>query len=122
MNLNKVLILYKRSAYRIYFMEKNSSLKKNKSNILKKEIGRFKKAHDLHYQTLKVIAKSLLTHGIRFTECSRGKNINYSKFDLVISVGGDGTFLEAARKSKGNVILGVNSAPNYSVGRLCIAN
>ena len=68
------------------------------------------------------MAKILLTHGIRFTESYRGRGIDYLKYDLIITVGGDGTFLEAAKHAKHQIILGVNSAPDHSVGRFCIAN
>lgn len=117
-----ILLLYKRSAYRIYFMNRNSSFVDNGSPIIKDEIKKFKDAHDEHYGTLKGVSKILFTHGIRFTECYRGRNIDYSPYDLIITVGGDGTFLEAARKVKNQVMLGVNSAPHHSVGRFCIAN
>ena len=36
-------------------------------------------------------------------------------------MGGDGTFLEAARNARNQVLLGVNSAPGSSVGKLCAA-
>ena len=122
MNLKNVLLLYKRSAYKIYFLDEKSSLKSKKTAFLREERKRFEEAHVEHYKTLKNIAKILLTYGIRFTESYRGRSVNYSKYDFIITVGGDGTFLEAARHSKHQIIMGVNSAPEHSVGRFCIAN
>ncbi len=122
MKFKNVLLLYKRSAYRIYFLDENSSLRGKKSLFLREEKKRFEDAHVEHYKTLKNVAKILLTHGIRFTESYRGRSLDYSKYDFIITVGGDGTFLEAARHSKHQVILGINSAPGHSVGRFCIAN
>ncbi len=119
--LKRVLVLYKRSAYKIYFLEKDSSLAKRRNPVVKNEITRFQKAHEQHYQTLEQINKTLLTYGVRFKESYRGHNIDYSQFDFIITVGGDGTFLEASRHLKNQIIIGVNSAPEYSVGRFCIA-
>ncbi|MDO8580991.1 MAG: NAD(+)/NADH kinase [Candidatus Omnitrophota bacterium] len=116
-----VLLLYKRSAYQLYFLDSKSSMRPQ-NPIVVKECEAFKEAHDSHYATLRTVARTLFRHGVRFTECYRGRNIPYSAFDLVITVGGDGTFLEAARKIKHQVMLGVNSAPKYSVGRYCVAN
>jgi len=41
---------------------------------------------------------------------------------LVVSVGGDGTFIEAARRIGDQPILGVNSDPTLSVGHFCSSN
>lgn len=117
-----ILLLYKRSAYKIYFLDPKRPLASLKGRFIKGEFARFKKSHDQHYNALHNISRVLYSHGVRFTECYRGKNINYSPYDLVITVGGDGTFLEAVRKITNQVIIGVNSAPQYSVGRFCIAN
>jgi NAD+ kinase len=122
MKFKNVLLLYKRSAYRIYFLEKASSLHKHKTPFIEDEKQRFEDAHIAHYDTLHYIAKILFSHGVRFTEIYRGRKINYSPYDLIITVGGDGTFLEAARNSTHQVILGVNSAPNHSVGNFCIGH
>jgi NAD+ kinase len=89
---------------------------------LRKEMKRFKKAHDEHYNTMDRVESILKAYGVKYTKCFRGKKINYAPYDLVITVGGDGTFLEACRNIKGQIILGVNSAPSFSVGKLCTAN
>lgn len=41
--------------------------------------------------------------------------------DVVISIGGDGTFLAASHQVAGGLILGVNSSPQHSVGFFCSA-
>lgn len=122
MYFKNVLLLYKRSAYKIYFLDRKRPIAYPKNVLLRREITRFKEAHNHHYITLRTVSRLLLTYGVRYTECYRGRNIDYTKYDLIITVGGDGTFLEAARKVKNQTIIGVNSAPEYSVGRFCIAN
>ncbi|MBU0468503.1 MAG: NAD(+)/NADH kinase [Candidatus Omnitrophica bacterium] len=116
---NKALLLYKQSNYEIYFLNKNSSLfgKKNKDidNISK----RFAEAHKAHYKTLVFVEKVLSEYKIKYEKSARGKNIKYSEYDLIITVGGDGTFLEASRKITGQLLIGVNSDTKRSVGKLC---
>jgi len=118
----KVLLVYKKSAYSIYLLERKIRLVQSKNSNLKKEIRRFKRAHDEHYETLRDTERILRKHKIRYAKRCRGKMINYGRFDLVITVGGDGTFLEVSQRIKDQAIIGVNSAPSFSVGKLCVAN
>ncbi len=121
MKFKNILLLYKRSAYKIYFQDKKNSFKNLDRKFLKNEMAHFERSHDEHYDALHQIQRILYTLGAPFTDCYRGNKIDYSKFDLVITVGGDGTFLEAARHIVHQPIIGVNSAPDYSVGRFCAA-
>ncbi|MFH1653787.1 MAG: NAD(+)/NADH kinase [Pseudomonadota bacterium] len=52
----------------------------------------------------------------------RGKKYIPDSIDLIITLGGDGTLLEAAHFAGNVPILAVNSMPEYSVGFFCIAN
>ena len=106
-----VLLLCKRSAYSIYSRNGNQ----------RAEINRYKKAHDEHLKTLATVEWVLHKYGIEYSKCARGQKIAYQRYGSVITVGGDGTFLEAARNAKDHVLLGVNSAPGSSVGKLCVA-
>lgn len=105
------LLLYKKSAYSIYFRKGHP----------RAEIDRYKKAHDEHLMTLTTVERVLHKHGINYSKYARGQKIPYQRYRFVITVGGDGTFLEAARSTNTQVLLGVNSAPGTSVGELCIA-
>ena len=81
----------------------------------------FKGTHTTHYQSLEKIVRVLDDRRLPYTKIERGRIHDYRDFDMVISVGGDGTFLEAARYCHDQMILGVNSDPQWSVGMLCSA-
>ncbi len=104
MKPKNVLIVYKKSTYQIYVLK------------------RFKDSHEFHYEVLKELKNFLKDKGLRYRALYRSKSIDYTPYDLVISVGGDGTFLEAARRVKNQPILGINSDPAHSVGNFCTAN
>lgn len=119
MTSTKILILYKKSAYKIYFLERKSSLFQKENALTPWEINGFKKAHDRHYKSLKMIQGVLDRYPIDYHVRARGSKIDFAIYHLVITVGGDGTFLEAARGMKTQLILGVNSDPQSSIGRFC---
>ncbi|OGX37896.1 MAG: hypothetical protein A3G91_00735 [Omnitrophica WOR_2 bacterium RIFCSPLOWO2_12_FULL_50_9] len=118
----KVLLVYKKSAYSIYFAEREAVSAVERSAAMQKEIRRFQNAHNEHHTTLERVECILQRYGINYAKCSRGQRIDFAKYDFIISVGGDGTFLEAARGVTHQIIIGVNSAPSFSVGKLCVAN
>src|SRR3989338_8400677 len=120
MNIKNVLVLYKRSSYSIYFEGLQSSLKGR--GISPSEIARFKNTHQRHAESLRHVESVLKKSGINYFKIPRGGKVDFSPFDLIITVGGDGTFLEAARSIKSQLILGVNSDPSWSVGRFCSAD
>ena len=121
MNIKRVLLVYKKSAYEIYFLGKKSSFQYSSRRLESADLAPFKSAHQEHYKTLKHIELILKKRGIHYQRCRRASKTDYSPYDLIISVGGDGTFLEAARGIKRQLILGVNSDPQRSVGRFCAA-
>ncbi len=111
MKPKKVLIVYKKSTYEIYFLEHRHPL-----------FREFRASHELHHKTLLAVQLFLKEKGIQHRVVYRAKKMNYAPYNLVITVGGDGTFLEAARRIAKQKILGINSDPKNSVGSFCTAN
>ncbi len=120
--MKKVLIVAKKSAYQTYFNEyQHQSLKK----LIRKgdaALLRIRRSHDTHYKTLEDIRQFLKKRNVSVHVLFRGEKFDSKKYDLVISVGGDGSFLEASHQLEKGLILGVNSDTSHSVGKLCPAN
>ena len=83
---------------------------------------RFLQAREEHRKTLRQVLAVLRREGISAKTVVRMSRSGAAGYDLVLSVGGDGTFLEAARGVRGQPILGVNSDPRRSVGSFCAAD
>lgn len=122
MRLKNVLVLHKVSAFEVYFKGREKSLNRSLEPLVRSKVVCFKKAHEEHQRSLEIVEKILRQYKITFTKSYRGGKIDFNNFDVVISVGGDGTFLEAARGIKRQLLLGINSNPHFSVGRLCGIN
>lgn len=117
--IEKIFVVYKRSVFQKYFLElKNYKI----SNLIQKRHPLTKgmiKTHQQHMNSLKVIREVLNNSGIKYRMSTRSHSTNFKGFDLVITVGGDGTFLRASHYIKDQLILGVNSVPTQSVGAHC---
>ena len=122
MDPKNILVFYKASAYEIYFLNHLSRLGKKIKPFVLKHIRRSHKAHDEHYASLKKIEQILKKFKVPYAKRCRGKVFDRSPYDLVITVGGDGTFLEAARGIDKQMVIGINSDPDHSVGKLCVAD
>ena len=120
--IKKILLLHKKSAYSLYFPDhlKSSSALRLKSPLYK--IRRFQDTHLIHYETLFKVESILKSYGLKFEKYYRGQKLSINQFDFVITVGGDGTFMQAARALTNQPIMGVNSDPSWSVGRFCSAD
>ena len=82
-----------------------------------------KRLHREHRASFEQVQRDLRELGLRFDVRLRyhlKKPI--SAYDLVITIGGDGTFLETSHYLESGVMLGINSAPSESVGYYCRAN
>ena len=117
MKIKNVLLLYKKSTYGHHFQKCRLPVRLTRTDRV--FIRRFKRTHDAHYKSLALVRDALKTHGVPFDMIPRGKSVDCRGYDWVITVGGDGTFLEGARSVTRQHILGVNSDPQWSVGRFC---
>ena len=76
---------------------------------------------DAHQQTLDLLRQELSQRGVSFVEIERGQPWpQFEASDLVMTVGGDGTVLEASHHigAQAPPIIGIRSSP-LSVGFLC---
>jgi len=76
-------------------------------------------AHEEHKLSLRMVRQALKMRDIEVDEHVVGRPLPQNGHDLVITVGGDGTLLEASHTVRNKTpVLGVNSAPTFSVGFL----
>ena len=85
----------------------------------------FSTAHHHHHKSLDLLCSLLSKEGIGYSLFTQNRNECIyipNNFKLWISLGGDGTFLYAARQLKHTPLLGINSSPSTSVGSYCKFN
>jgi NAD+ kinase len=89
-------------------------------------VARFRATHDEHEATVAEVVRTLEACGASLTHVelahgdARGRGpLASRRFDLVVTVGGDGTLLRASHALGATPILAVNSAPRSSVGFFC---
>ena len=119
MNLTNVLVVYKRSAYELYCeQERDPRILK----LLAEDhftIHDLRRSHAEHRETMERVGTSLESLGIRSHFVHRAEAVEPAQHDLVVTVGGDGTFLETSHHVRDTPMLGVNSSPGFSVGVFC---
>ena len=93
MRIKNVLLLYKKSAYKIYFLEQRSLFNDQNRVMAQRELDRFRKAHKEHYATLKCVESVLKKYEIDYTKSYRGQIVDFDSYDLVITVGGENVFV-----------------------------
>ena len=118
----KILVVHKKSLYQLYLMEHEDVrieklLKQNDITV-----GVMKKSHQEHIKSLDCVVDCLSSMNLSFTLVYRAQLLPVRGFDLVISVGGDGTLLDTSHFIKSTPLFGVNSDPSSSVGHFCAAN
>lgn len=121
--LRRVLVVHKDSTFQ------TEALEKKDPRILKllaegsEAICTIPKTHEQHLQTLADVERELSARGIAYDLISRAGRIEVTPdVDLIVTVGGDGTFLRCARECSDVPIVGVNSAKPSSLGHFCVAD
>lgn len=117
-----ILLLSKQQPYPDSRFPRLKFLDKSTQQLLRFEKDRYQCAFKDHHKAIRLITTFLTKNHLSYSLKWRGDKINFDNFDYVITIGGDGTFLEAARNVNTQVIIGLNSTPSYSVGKLCLAN
>jgi NAD+ kinase len=115
----RVLVVQKQTPYREYTRLRDA-------NVLRLLAARdpavrnLKRADAEHRATLAELDRALRATGALVTRTADPRKARGLRFDLVITLGGDGTLLRTSHHvGPGVPVLGVNSAPAYSVGFFC---
>lgn len=118
----KVYLVYKHTIYQKYIQSGKS---KHLFKLFQKNhpITRgMKQSHERHVKTICEVERILNRHGMMCKKSSRGHVKSFNNFNLIITIGGDGTFLRTAHHVNRQMILGINSIPETSVGAWCTMN
>jgi len=116
----RILAIYKKSLVQIYVRDrKNARISK-----LLEEGGpiatRLYRSHRDHIGSIEEAKKAFKQLGARAEFRYRSNVNNVGEFDLVVTLGGDGTFLWASHIVGSDVpIVAINTSPNDSVGHFC---
>ena len=119
--MKRVLVVYKKSAYQLHVVERKDPWLRRLLRASHPDALDWLAAHRVQQRTLDAVVRSLRSLGVRETLVYRERLRPATGYDLVLSVGGDGTVLQASHFMKDTPLLGVNSDPTRSEAVFCAA-
>jgi NAD+ kinase len=127
--MKNILVVYKKSMYELYRASPDKAVRDFVNSELRDAVLA-RKSHANQQRTLETVINSLDREGLLHDEIYRANLGSYAGMhekDMVVSVGGDGTFIEVSHYVSGIPVLAVNSDPRSpenptgSVGFYCAA-
>lgn len=116
----RVAVVVKRTTYRKFVLEVHDPLIARLLRRHDPSVARLKQSHEDHESTLREVEEALDAVGAEVVFRGGPRARVPPRTDLVITVGGDGTLLDASHLiGDGVPLLGINSAPGHSVGFFC---
>lgn len=116
----RVTVLAKKSSYRALVQEQRDARVRELLSAGDPTVRRMHSAHDDHEATVEETVGALRELGIHPTLLVGARTSISAPADMVVTVGGDGTLLAASHQiGAGIALVGINSAPNHSVGFFC---
>ena len=115
--VRSVLVVYKKSSRPVPGWSRSRAA----DPLVRRDRRRFLLARRAHQRAMGQVLAALRESGLRARVTQRARSLDARPYTLMIAIGGDGTFLEAARcvAGAGQRILGVNSDPERSAGSFC---
>lgn len=110
--MNNVLVVYKKGVAEFYDKSKDDALIKF-MNSDDPDVPKMRRSAELQKRTLEVVLSELDKRKIKYNSIYRANLNDVKDNDLIITVGGDGTFLELSHylKNPNIPVLAVNSDP-----------
>ncbi len=117
----RVAVVLKRSSWRKWVEEEADARIAALLEADDETVRRMRRGHTDHMETIEEVRRALADLNVDATWHDRPHDFRTEgRCDLVVIVGGDGTLLGASHGVEPGVpLLGVNSAPEYSVGFFC---
>ncbi len=117
----RVLVVYKKDAYQQYLQEQQDPHLLRLLDRRHPDVSDMQRAHRIHERAIEAVVHALRQLPVEVELAYRATLKVTKRYDIVVSVGGDGTFLQAARTIHRTPILGVNSDPARSEAVFCAA-
>ena len=117
----QVLLVTKRSFFQHYGLERKEPRFLEMMERNGEQAAQLRQAHEENLDASKAVEAWLDAAGITWRQGDPPGPDQDGNFDLVVTVGGDGTLLEASHWLVETPIVGINSRPDFSVGWFCAA-
>lgn len=114
-----ILITHKVSSYEQFVLEEEDRGVADLIAAGDISVRSLERSHRAHARSLETICEYLLKRGYTYEMRPRGEPGGTEEFDLVISVGGDGTALDISHRITNTPLLAINSDPDSSIGYFC---
>jgi NAD+ kinase len=115
----RVLVIYKKSTYQLMVRERKNPRARALLERRDRTVERMLASHEDHVQTIQDARVLLERLGVPAVFRYRSDADRAELFDLVVTLGGDGTLLWASHLVGTQPMLAINTAPQDSVGYFC---
>jgi NAD+ kinase len=122
LQISRVLVIYKKSYYERYRYDHRERHLARLQQQYPAIVHTMRLSHEENQRTLTAVQHALEALSLQYDCLYRGDLKPMTGYDLLLSVGGDGTFLEVARYAIETPVLGVNSDPQRSTAFFCAAD
>jgi NAD+ kinase len=118
-NLNskpQLTILIVAKETRFEYLQNNNQLE----NMDKKKFDNIHDDHQRHYAAYDLLLKNLEKNNLLFVSIKdrQIQETDFGDYQIIVTLGGDGTFINSCAKITSQKIIGINSEPRKSVGGL----
>lgn len=115
----RVLVIYKKSAYQLLVRERKNARAHALLERKDRSVERLLASHEDHVSTIQEARALLESLAVDATFRYRADADTADSFDLIVTLGGDGTLLWASHLVAKQPMLAINTAPRDSVGYFC---